>query len=63
MDKKPFSDMEELMTSCGIGGSLILPSEEAVLETNGQLSVLLLPQWPVFPEDLKLDTQYEGMPW
>ena len=35
--------------------------EYAVLETNGQLSVVLKSQKrPVTPEDLKIDTKYEG---
>ncbi|AVX21515.1 Uncharacterized membrane protein YcaP, DUF421 family [Carboxydocella sporoproducens DSM 16521] len=38
--------------------------EFAVLEPNGQLSVLLKSQKrPVTPEDLGLPTQYEGMSW
>lgn len=37
--------------------------EEAVLEPDGQLSVLLKSQYqPVTPQDLNLDTQYKGMP-
>lgn len=37
--------------------------EFAVLETNGQLSVLPKSQKrPVTPEDMKLKTQYEGLP-
>lgn len=35
--------------------------EYAILETNGQLSVILKSQKrPVTPEDLKIDTKYEG---
>lgn len=35
--------------------------EYAVMETNGQLSVVLKSQKrPVTPEDLKIDTKYEG---
>lgn len=38
--------------------------EFAVLEPNGQLSVLLKSQKrPITPEDLGLPTQYEGMSW
>ncbi|NLZ43498.1 MAG: DUF421 domain-containing protein [Clostridia bacterium] len=57
-------DMEELMTQLRNRGVFDLSQvEEAVLETNGQLSVLLKSQYrPVTPEDLNLDTQYEGMP-
>lgn len=63
MDRANY-DMEELMTQLRNRGIFDLSQvEEAVLETNGQLSVLLKSQYrPVTPEDLKLDTQYEGMP-
>lgn len=37
--------------------------EEAVLETNGKLSVLLKSQHqPVTPADMKISTKYKGMP-
>ena len=37
--------------------------EFAILETNGQISVIPKAQKrPVTPEDLKIDTQYEGLP-
>lgn len=37
--------------------------EEAVLETNGKLSVLLKSQHqPVTPTDMKISTKYKGMP-
>lgn len=37
--------------------------EFAILETNGQLSIIPKSQKrPVNPEDLKLDTKYEGLP-
>lgn len=37
--------------------------EFAILETNGQISVIPKSQKrPVIPEDLKIDTQYEGVP-
>lgn len=38
--------------------------EYALIETNGKLSVLAKSQKrPVNPEDLKLDTKYEGLPY
>lgn len=38
--------------------------EYAILETNGQLSVLQKSQKrPVNPEDLKISTEYEGLPY
>ncbi|MTI79272.1 MAG: DUF421 domain-containing protein [Firmicutes bacterium] len=37
--------------------------EEAVLETNGKLSILLKSQnQPLTPSDLNIDTKYKGMP-
>mgnify|MGYP001954146269 CR=1 FL=1 len=57
-------DLEAMMTQLRNKGIFDLSQvEEAVLETNGQLSVLVKSQHqPVTPEDLKLDTQYKGMP-
>lgn len=37
--------------------------EEAVLEPNGKLSILLKSQYqPVTPQDLNISTKYQGMP-
>lgn len=57
-------DLEELMTQLRDRGIFDLSQvEEAILETNGKLSVLVKSQYrPVTPADLHLDTQYEGMP-
>lgn len=57
-------DLEELMTQLRDRGIFDLSQvEEAILETNGKLSVLVKSQYrPVTPADLHLDTQYKGMP-
>lgn len=37
--------------------------EVAILETNGELSVILKSQYrPVVPADLDIETEYEGLP-
>lgn len=61
---RAYYDLEAMMTQLRNKGIFDLSQvEEAVLETNGQLSVLVKSQHqPVTPEDLKLDTQYKGMP-
>jgi uncharacterized membrane protein YcaP (DUF421 family) len=45
------------------GTSNILDIEYAILETNGQLSIIPKSQKrPLTPEDIKIETQYEGIP-
>jgi len=57
-------DISELMIELRNKGIFELSQvEEAVLEPNGNLSVLPKSQYqPVTPQDLNLDTKYKGMP-
>src|SRR5690554_1481802 len=57
-------DISELMVELRNKGIFELSQvEEAVLEPNGNLSVLPKSQYqPVTPQDLNLDTKYKGMP-
>lgn len=57
-------DVSELLRELRYKGIFELSQvEEAVLETNGDLSVLPKSQHrPVTPQDLNLDTEYKGMP-
>ena len=57
-------DISELMIELRNKGIFELSQvEEAVLEPNGNLSVLPKSQYqPVTPQDLNIDTKYKGMP-
>jgi len=62
--RKEMYTLNELLEQLRINGTAnIWDVEFAILETNGQLSVIPKSQRrPVCPEDLKIPTQYEGLP-
>lgn len=62
--KKEMFTINELLEQLRIKNiSNIADVEFAILETNGQLSVIPKSQKrPLNPEDLKVDTEYEGVP-
>lgn len=62
--RKEMYTLNDLLEQLRIKGtSNISDIEYAILETNGQLSIIPKSQKrPVTPEDIKVDTQYEGVP-
>lgn len=62
--RKELYTMNDLLEQLRIKGtSNILDVEYAILETNGQLSIIPKSQKrPLTPEDIKIDTHYEGIP-
>jgi len=62
--RKEMYTLNDLLEQLRIKGtSNILDIEYAILETNGQLSIIPKSQKrPVTPEDLKIQTNYEGIP-
>ena len=57
-------NLSDLMLQLRLKGvSNIADVEVAILETNGELSVILKSQYrPVVPADLDIETEYEGLP-
>jgi len=57
-------NLSDLMLQLRLKGvSNIADVEAAILETNGELSVILKSQYrPVIPADLGIETEYEGLP-
>ncbi|KNY26781.1 DUF421 domain-containing protein [Pseudobacteroides cellulosolvens] len=62
--RKEMYTLNDLLEQLRIKGtSNISDIEYAILETNGQLSIIPKSQKrPITPEDIKIDTQYEGIP-